>query len=56
MLPYVATKKETRERQFNVRLNTNEKRDLDRVADVEVRTPADTIRILIKRAADALDK
>jgi len=45
-----------RAEQLNVRLNADERRTLDRLAEDEHRTPADTIRILIVRAGAALGK
>ena len=39
---------------MNVRLNTEERRILDKLAKHERRTPADTVRILIVRAGAAL--
>jgi hypothetical protein len=47
-------KRSARRGQINVRLSVEEQRDLDRVAEHESRTAADTVRILIKRAAAAL--
>jgi hypothetical protein len=43
-----------RSAQVNVRLNTEERRILDKLAKHERRTPADTVRILIVRAGAAL--
>lgn len=47
-------KRAARKCQINVRLSAEEQRDLERVAEHESRTAADTVRVLIKRAAAAL--
>jgi hypothetical protein len=47
-------KKELRTEQLNLRLTVTERRALDKLAEKESRTPADTVRALIKRATVSL--